>query len=206
MRQLGALLRLRARGVRLDSYLMDAFWYAPDGAYRAWRKPHWPQGPGRWLEGCLEEGIKPGLWFSSNTLCKLKAAPQWRDSSMPMAGACACSTAASCPISWRFCGIGTTVECASSKLISQLQCRAVSRPRQAAALGNPCPQCGCAAEWSERAAARASRCGAAGLYRLRRRPPSRQPICRSARPLITAGWRPSTRYSAAIRARPTCRP
>ena len=80
MRQLGALLRLRARGVRLDSYLMDAFWYAPDGAYRAWRKPHWPQGPGRWLEGCLEEGIKPGLWFSGNTLCKLKAAPQWRDS------------------------------------------------------------------------------------------------------------------------------
>ena len=80
MRQLGALLRLRARGVRLDSYLMDAFSYAPDGAYRAWRKPHWPQGPGRWLEGCLEEGIKPGLWFSGNTLCKLKAAPQWRDS------------------------------------------------------------------------------------------------------------------------------
>src|SRR5450756_656337 len=54
MRQLGELLRLRKSGVRFDYYLMDAFWYARDGGYRTWRKPHWPNGPDRWLNRCLE--------------------------------------------------------------------------------------------------------------------------------------------------------
>lgn len=80
MRQMDELLRLRALGVRFDSYLMDAFWYEPDSAYRRWRQPHWPQGPDRWLAACREHGLKPGLWFSGNTLCKLKIAPAWRDS------------------------------------------------------------------------------------------------------------------------------
>jgi hypothetical protein len=52
LRQLDEALRLRSLGVHLDFYLMDAFWYARDGAYRAWRAPHWPQGPDRWLETC----------------------------------------------------------------------------------------------------------------------------------------------------------
>ena len=79
-KQLSELLRLRAAGVRFDGYLMDAFWYDPEGAYRSWRKPHWPQGPDRWLDACLDNDLKPGLWFSGNTLCKLKAAPEWQDS------------------------------------------------------------------------------------------------------------------------------
>ncbi len=80
LRQLAELLRLRKAGVRFDCYIMDAFWYAPGGAYRTWRKPHWPEGPDRWLKGCLDNGIKPGLWFSGNTLCKLEVAPEWKDS------------------------------------------------------------------------------------------------------------------------------
>jgi len=79
-KQLAALLRLRAAGVQFDGYLMDAFWYDPEGAYRLWRKPHWPQGPDRWLAACAGNDLKPGLWFSGNTLCKLKAAPEWQDS------------------------------------------------------------------------------------------------------------------------------
>ncbi len=45
MRELDELLRLKKAGVRFDYYMMDAFWFAPDGAYRSWRKPNWPNGP-----------------------------------------------------------------------------------------------------------------------------------------------------------------
>jgi len=80
LRQLDELLRLRRSGVRLDYYLMDAFWYDPDGGYRTWRKPHWRDGPDRWLDRCLEHDVKPGLWISSNTLCKLNPIPAWQES------------------------------------------------------------------------------------------------------------------------------
>jgi len=80
MRQLDELLRLRGHGIRFDYYLMDAFWFAPDGGYRAWRKPHWPQGPDRWLDRCLANGIQPGLWVGTNGLCKLVPVSEWQDS------------------------------------------------------------------------------------------------------------------------------
>ncbi len=80
MRQLDELLRLREWGVRLDAYVMDAFWYAPEGGYRTWRQPHWPTGPDRWLDRCLENRVQPGLWLSTNTLCGLKCHPAWQDS------------------------------------------------------------------------------------------------------------------------------
>jgi hypothetical protein len=80
MRELDQIIRLRKFGVRFDYYLMDAFWFAPDGAYRTWRKPNWPNGPDAWIRKCQENGIKPGMWFSSNTLIKINAAPAWRDS------------------------------------------------------------------------------------------------------------------------------
>jgi hypothetical protein len=65
--------------VRFDYYMMDAFWFDPDGGYRTWRKPNWPQGPDAWIRKCRENGIMPGLWFSTNTLVKINAAPEWRD-------------------------------------------------------------------------------------------------------------------------------
>ena len=80
MLELREMLRLRKAGVRLDYYLMDAFWYAPEGGYRAWRSESWPEGPERWLEACAANGIKPGLWFSSNTLAQMAPAPPWRSS------------------------------------------------------------------------------------------------------------------------------
>ena len=80
MRQLDELLRLRRLGVRFDYYLMDAFWYAPDGGYRAWRQPHWPHGPERWISRCLENDVRPGLWLSGNSLTKLNPVKEWEDS------------------------------------------------------------------------------------------------------------------------------
>jgi hypothetical protein len=80
MKELDNVLRLRKAGVRFDYYVMDAFWFDPDGGYRTWKKPNWPEGPDNWIKRCQQNGIRPGLWFSTDTLVHLNAAPQWRDS------------------------------------------------------------------------------------------------------------------------------
>jgi hypothetical protein len=83
MQELDEFLRLRKHGVVLDYYLMDAFWYDPDGALMTWRKPHWKNGPGRWLKKCLDNDVKPGLWLPTNCLSsnsKMKPRPEWKDS------------------------------------------------------------------------------------------------------------------------------
>lgn len=80
MRQLQELLRLREFGVRFDYYLMDAFWYSKDGAYRSWRKPHWSSGPDAWLQMCLSNGILPGLWVAGNSTHSHEPVPAWRNS------------------------------------------------------------------------------------------------------------------------------
>lgn len=89
MAQLEHLLRLKREGVRMDYYLMDAFWFDPDGAYRTWDKRYWsPTGPERWIEACHENGVLPGLWVATNALATpifrhLHVAPAWRDSMDP---------------------------------------------------------------------------------------------------------------------------
>ena len=80
MRELAEILRLRKAGVRFDYYMMDAFWYDPEGGYRTWRRADWPEGPDRWIAACQAAGIKPGLWLSTNTLTSLRAAPLWQSS------------------------------------------------------------------------------------------------------------------------------
>jgi hypothetical protein len=80
MRELDNVLRLRKAGARFDYYVIDAFWFDPNGAYRTWKKPNWPDGPDLWIKKCQENGIRPGLWFGTNALVQLNAAPQWRDS------------------------------------------------------------------------------------------------------------------------------
>jgi hypothetical protein len=87
MRELDELLRLKRAGVRFDYYMMDAFWFAPDGGYRTWRTPNWPNGPDAWIRKCQANGVQPGLWFSTNTLVKIQAAPAWRDSLNKNSGA-----------------------------------------------------------------------------------------------------------------------
>jgi len=79
-KELNEIVRLKKYGVHFDYYMMDAFWFDPDGGYRTWRKPNWPDGPDRWIASCQQNGLKPGLWFSTNTLVKINAAPQWKDS------------------------------------------------------------------------------------------------------------------------------
>lgn len=80
LRELDQVVRLKKSGAQFNYYVMDAFWFDPKGSYRTWRKPNWPNGPDVWIQKCQENGIHPGLWFSTNTLVKLDAAPPWRDS------------------------------------------------------------------------------------------------------------------------------
>jgi len=80
MREVGNVLRLRRHGVRIDYFVMDAFWYDPDGGYRKWRSEGWPDGPDRWFAALQSNGIMPGLWFSTNTLTHMNPAPAWRNS------------------------------------------------------------------------------------------------------------------------------
>jgi hypothetical protein len=80
MRELAEIVRLKKYGVHFDYYVMDAFWFDPDGGYRRWRKPNWPDGPDRWIAACQANGLKPGMWFGTNALVKINAAPQWKDS------------------------------------------------------------------------------------------------------------------------------
>jgi len=80
LKELDELVRLRGYGVHFDYYMMDAFWFAPDGGYRLWRKPNWPEGPDRWIAKCQANGVLPGMWFGTNELVKIDVAPQWRDS------------------------------------------------------------------------------------------------------------------------------
>ncbi len=80
LKELDEVLRLRRFGVRFDYYMMDAFWFDPDGGYRTWRKPNWPDGPDAWIKKCRDNGILPGLWFGTNALVKINPAPAWQDS------------------------------------------------------------------------------------------------------------------------------
>lgn len=80
MQELDQLVRLRQAGAHFDYYVIDAFWFDPDGGYRTWRKPNFPNGPDAWLAQCKQNGILPGLWFGTNALVHLNAAPAWRDS------------------------------------------------------------------------------------------------------------------------------
>jgi hypothetical protein len=80
MKELSEIVRLKKFGIHFDYYMMDAFWFDPDGGYRKWRTPNWPNGPDRWIAACKENGILPGMWFGTNALVHINAAPPWKDS------------------------------------------------------------------------------------------------------------------------------
>ena len=85
MRELDNVIRLKKDGVRIDYYVMDAFWFDLDGGYRTWNKKNWPNGPDRWLKACKAAGVKPGLWFSTNLIKAggrpmLNVIPEWNGS------------------------------------------------------------------------------------------------------------------------------
>lgn len=87
--QLDHLLRLRRAGVRMDYYLMDCFWFDPDGAYRVWDRRYWSEkGPDLWIKRCHDNDVLPGLWVATNALATpifrhLNVAEAWRDSMDP---------------------------------------------------------------------------------------------------------------------------
>ena len=84
MRELREVERLRKQGVRIDAYLNDCYWFAPDGGYRTFRQPHWPAGPDRWLAECRRLGILPGLWVATNNMWKgFDLIPEWKASYDP---------------------------------------------------------------------------------------------------------------------------
>lgn len=68
MKMLDEAIRLKTQGVQIDCYLIDAFWFDVEGGYRTWHKQNWPNGPDNWLKRCKENGIVPGLWFSTNLI------------------------------------------------------------------------------------------------------------------------------------------
>jgi hypothetical protein len=85
MRELAELVRLKKKGVLIDYYVMDAFWFDKFGGYRKWNSQHWPQGPNQWLDTCKANGILPGMWFSTNLIATqsgrfLEPVPEWKDS------------------------------------------------------------------------------------------------------------------------------
>jgi hypothetical protein len=80
MRQFDELLRMRSKGVHVDSYMLDAFWFDPKGGYRTFRAGDWPNGPDRWLERCRRSGLIPGLWFGTNALVQIEPLAEWQDS------------------------------------------------------------------------------------------------------------------------------
>src|ERR1700743_842965 len=61
MKELREVLRLREHGVRIDYYVMDAFWFDKHGGYRTWNAAHWPNGPDGWLRACRAHGLRPGM-------------------------------------------------------------------------------------------------------------------------------------------------
>jgi hypothetical protein len=83
MLELEQVQRLKSHGVRIDAYLMDAFWYSRTGAYRKWKEDRWPNGPDRWLLGCRKAGLLPGLWFPANVAFDLDPPENWDDSLGP---------------------------------------------------------------------------------------------------------------------------
>lgn len=80
MKELNEIVRLKKYGVHFDYYMMDAFWFDPDGGYRTWRKPNWPDGPDAWIAQCKANGLLPGMWFGTNALVHINAASKWKDS------------------------------------------------------------------------------------------------------------------------------
>src|SRR5262245_52926387 len=80
MRQFDELLRLRSKGVHIDGYMLDAFWFDPKGGYRTFRAGDWPAGPDRWLDRCRRSGLTPGLWFGTNALVGIEPIAEWQDS------------------------------------------------------------------------------------------------------------------------------
>lgn len=66
MKELEALVRLKNQGVQFDYYLLDMFWFDKHEGFREFDREKWPNGHERWIKACNDNGIKPGLWITTN--------------------------------------------------------------------------------------------------------------------------------------------
>lgn len=65
--------------VKFDYYLIDAFWYDPEGNYQQFKKSHWPDGFANVRRRMEALGITPGLWFDVNGFASPRH-EQWKRS------------------------------------------------------------------------------------------------------------------------------
>ncbi len=91
---LNTLQSMKSRDdIQFDYYVLDAFWFAPTGAYIRFKKPNWPNGFGPAERRILALGMKPGLWFDlscaphrgplHNEFIDLKDTPGWHGPAAP---------------------------------------------------------------------------------------------------------------------------
>ncbi|NMB72811.1 MAG: hypothetical protein GYA22_11760 [Bacteroidales bacterium] len=66
MKELEALVKLKNLGVQFDYYLLDMFWFDKHEGFREFDREKWPHGHERWIKACYDNGIKPGLWITTN--------------------------------------------------------------------------------------------------------------------------------------------
>ena len=78
--QLDHFLHIRHLGLKMDYCLMERDWFDRKGGYRAWKKPGWAAGPQRWLQRCIGNNVKPGLWIRGNMLDDMQPESEWRTS------------------------------------------------------------------------------------------------------------------------------
>jgi hypothetical protein len=65
-------------GAEFAAYVLDAFWYDPQGAYLKFKQPNWPHGYEPALRRILAARMKPGLWFDlGGSTLDLKNTPGW---------------------------------------------------------------------------------------------------------------------------------
>jgi hypothetical protein len=69
----------KEKGITLDYYLFDAFWFDPNGDYKQFKKTHWPNGFEKVREKIESLGMKPGLWFDVNGFTSPKN-EAWKES------------------------------------------------------------------------------------------------------------------------------
>ena len=52
--------------LKFEYYLIDAFWYDPEGNYQQFKRPNWPNGFISVRKRMAALGMTPGLWFDVN--------------------------------------------------------------------------------------------------------------------------------------------
>jgi len=71
-------------GTEFADYVLDAYWYDPQGAYLAFKKSSWPRGYEPALKRMQDLGMKPGLWFDLGaTTLDLKNTIGWQGPNRP---------------------------------------------------------------------------------------------------------------------------